>query len=156
MHYYSPNIPGFHYLVLPGANQLQRILHKTYMNLSFGGASGKELACQCRRLKRQRFHPWVRKIPWKRAWQPTPVFLPGKSHGQRSLMDYGPQSHKGSIMTKRLSMHACSHTHTLYLRHTSFLLGSKMWVFKTESYHFSSHLNLTSIYPRPSPLSAWQ
>ena len=31
------------------------------------------------------FDPWVRKIPWRRAWQPTPVFLPGESHGQRSL-----------------------------------------------------------------------
>jgi len=44
--------------------------------------SGKELFCQCRR---HRFHPWVRKIPQRRKWQPTPVFLPGKSHGQRSL-----------------------------------------------------------------------
>ena len=37
------------------------------------------------------FDPWVRKIPWKRAWQPTPVFLPGESHGQRSLVGYSPQ-----------------------------------------------------------------
>ena len=34
---------------------------------------------------RHRFNPWVRKIPWRKAWQPTPVFLPGKSHGQRRL-----------------------------------------------------------------------
>ena len=38
--------------------------------------------------KRHRFDPWVRKIPWRRKWQPTPVFLPGKSHGQRSLAGY--------------------------------------------------------------------
>ena len=44
------------------------------------GANGKELACQCRRCKRRRFYPWVGRIPWRRAWQPTPVFLPGKSH----------------------------------------------------------------------------
>ena len=44
-----------------------------------GGASGKEPACQCRRHKRCRFDPWVGKIPWRRAWQATPVFLPGKS-----------------------------------------------------------------------------
>ena len=49
-----------------------------------GGAGGKELACQCRRPKRRRFNPWVRKILWRRKWQFTPVFLPGKSHGQRS------------------------------------------------------------------------
>ena len=48
-----------------------------------GGASGKEPACQCRRHKRHGFDPWIRKIPWRRAWQPTPVFLPGGSHGQR-------------------------------------------------------------------------
>ena len=41
-------------------------------------------------IKRHGFDPWVRKIPWKTAWQPTPVFLPGKSHGQRSLMAYSP------------------------------------------------------------------
>ena len=49
-----------------------------------GGSSGKEPTCQCRRCKRCRFNPWVRKIPWRRAWQPTPVFLPGESHGQRA------------------------------------------------------------------------
>ena len=51
-----------------------------------GGTSGKEPACQCRRHKRHRFDPQVGKIPWRRAWQPTPVFLPGESQGQRSLM----------------------------------------------------------------------
>ena len=50
-----------------------------------GSTSGKEPACQCRRLKRSWFDPWVRKIPWRKGWQPTPVFLPGKSHGQRGL-----------------------------------------------------------------------
>ena len=52
-----------------------------------GGTSGKESACQCRRPG---FNPWVRKIPWRRTWQPTPVFWPGKSHGQRSLVGYSP------------------------------------------------------------------
>ena len=47
--------------------------------------SGKESACQCRRL---RFYHCVRKIPWRRTWQPTPVFLPGESHGKRSLAGY--------------------------------------------------------------------
>ena len=53
-----------------------------------GGASGKEPACQRRIHKRRRFDPWVGKIPWRRAWQPTLVFLPGESHGQRSLVGY--------------------------------------------------------------------
>ena len=52
-----------------------------------GGASGKESTRQCRRCG---FNPWVRKNLWKRSWQTTPLFLPGKSHGQRSLVRYSP------------------------------------------------------------------
>ena len=58
--------------------------------------SGKESACQCRR---HRYHPWVGKIPWRRKWHPTPVFLTGKSHGQRSLAGSSPWSHKESDTT---------------------------------------------------------
>ena len=47
-----------------------------------------------------RFSPWVGKIPWKRKWQPTPVYLPGKSHGQRSLGGYSPRGHKELDMTE--------------------------------------------------------
>ena len=50
-----------------------------------GGAESKEPTCQWRR---HRFNPWVRKIPWRGAWQPTPIFLPGESHGQWSLAGY--------------------------------------------------------------------
>ena len=50
-----------------------------------GSSAGKESACQCRR---HGFIPWVGKIPWRRKWQPTPVFLPGKSHRQRNLAGY--------------------------------------------------------------------
>ena len=45
-----------------------------------GGPSSKESDCQCRRCRRCGFDPWVGKIPWRRAWQPTPVFLPGEPH----------------------------------------------------------------------------
>jgi len=55
-----------------------------------GGASGKEPACQCRRQDRWGFNPCVGKNSWRRAWQPTPVFLPGESHGQNSLVSYNP------------------------------------------------------------------
>jgi len=50
--------------------------------------SVKESTCQFRRLRRQRFDPWVRNILWSRKWQPNSVFLPGKFNGQRSLMGY--------------------------------------------------------------------
>ena len=59
-------------------------------------ASGKEPACQCRSRKRCGFDPWVGKIPWRREWQPTPVFLPRESLGQRSLAGYSPWGRKDS------------------------------------------------------------
>ena len=63
----------------------------TTLSLGFsGGASGKESSCQHRRHKRRSFETWVEKIPWKRRWQPTPVFSSGESHGQRSLAGYDP------------------------------------------------------------------
>ena len=65
-------------------------------------SGGKDSACQCRRHKRCRFNPWVRKIPWSRKWQPSPVSLPGKSHGQRSLVGYSPWSHKELDMTEHM------------------------------------------------------
>ena len=65
-----------------------------------GGASGKEPTCQRRRHKRLGFHPWVVKISWRRAWQPTLVYLRGDSHGQRSLVGYSPWGHKELDMTK--------------------------------------------------------
>jgi len=49
-----------------------------------GGINDKEFACQCRKCKRCGLNPWVEKMPWSRKWQPAPVFLPGKFHGQRS------------------------------------------------------------------------
>ena len=50
--------------------------------------------CQCRKCGRQGFSSWFGKIPWRRTWQPTPVFLPAKSHGQRKLAGHGPWDHK--------------------------------------------------------------
>ena len=73
-------------------------------HLSFpGGASGKESTYQLMRLKRYRFDPWVGKIAWRRKWHPTSTFLPGESHGQRSLAGYSQWSHKESDMTQYLS-----------------------------------------------------
>ena len=66
----------------------------------FLGASGKEPASQCRGRKRHGFYPEVGKIPWSKNWQPTPVFLPRESHGQRSLVDCSPWVHKELDMTE--------------------------------------------------------
>ena len=63
-------------------------------------ASGKKIHLQCRRHKRHRFDPWIGKIPWRRKWQPTPVFL-------KSLVGYSPWGHKETQL-KQLSTHACN------------------------------------------------
>ena len=65
-----------------------------------GSACGKEPICRCRRRKRHGFDPWVGKIPWRRAWQSTPVFLLGESQGQRSLVGYSLRGCKESNMTE--------------------------------------------------------
>ena len=67
-----------------------------------GGTSGKESTCLCRRPKRSRFDPWVGKIPWSRKWQPTPLFLPGTSHGQRSLAGCSVWGHRESDTTEHI------------------------------------------------------
>ena len=56
-------------------------------------------------MQETRFDPWVGKIPWRRKWQPTPVFLPGESYGQRSMVGYSPWGRKESDMTERLHFH---------------------------------------------------
>ena len=68
-----------------------------------GWLSDKESTCCFRRCG---FNPWVRKIPWRRKWQPTPVLLPGKSHGQRSLSDYSPWGCEESNTTWLATKHA--------------------------------------------------
>ena len=73
-------------------------------------AQRQRIHLQCKSQRRQRLDPWVRKIPWRRAWKPTTVFLPGESHGQRSLAGYGPWGRKESDMTE-------------WLTHTSFAYG---------------------------------
>ena len=65
------------------------------------GSDSKEPTCQCRRF---RFNPCLGKIRWRRKWQPTPVFLPGEPHGQRSLAGYSPWGCRESDTTEQLSL----------------------------------------------------
>ena len=80
--------------------------------MSMSWLSGKESACQYRRCRRLGFDPWVGKIPWRREWLPTPVFLPRESHGQRSLvatvhgvakLDMTEHEHTGSSQPQNLN-----------------------------------------------------
>ena len=82
------NISIYSVIIIPGGSRLPRRL------------SGKEFTCQCISDRRHRFNPWVGKIPWRRNWQPPLVFLPEKSHGQRSLAKYSPWGHKELDMTE--------------------------------------------------------
>ena len=60
----------------------------------------KHLPDKATDIMRWGFDPWVEKILWRRAWQPTPVFLPGEAHGQRSQVDYSVYGHKESDMSE--------------------------------------------------------
>ena len=77
-----------------------------------GGSSSQESARNA-----CRFNPWVRKIPWRRKWQLIPVFLPGESNGQRSLVGYSPWSHQELDTTKaiRHAQISGSHSSELYI-----------------------------------------
>ena len=67
-----------------------------------GGSDGKSICLQCGRLG---FDPWVRKILWRRKWQPTPVLLLGKPHGRRILVGYTPWGLKELDATERIHFH---------------------------------------------------
>ena len=86
------------------------LFQNVYPSPPFAGlsrqASCKEPACQCRRHRRGGFHPWVGKIPWRRVWQLSPVFLPGESHGQSCLAGYSPWGHKKLDTLEAISMPA--------------------------------------------------
>ena len=82
----------------PGA--AMNIQSSQKINTSFSsGSDGKASCLQC---GRPGFNPWIRKIPWRRKWQPTPVLLSGKSHGWRSLVGYSPWGRKELDTTERL------------------------------------------------------
>ena len=81
--------------------------HCTYLTNVFSYrpvVKAEQLFRQRRRRKKLGFDPWVWKIPWRRKWQPTPVFLLGKFHGQRSLRGYSPWGYKESDMPEQLTL----------------------------------------------------
>ena len=102
---------------------------------------------QCRRHRKHRFDPWVRKILWRRKWQPILVFLPEKSHGVRSLASYNPWGPKESDRTKMLSTMLWNAHHTLTSIRGFFLFFSFFF-----SFHFDSPNKTTHIVHRPSNL----
>ena len=101
-----------------------------YMYIYIYIYSSKESACQYRRFRRHSFDLWVGKIPWSRKWQPTPVFLPGKSHEQRSLADYSPRGCKELDTSERLNT-----------QYVSYVLDKKI-IHRNEKHYWQGHVDL--------------
>ena len=102
-----------------------------------GSSHAKESASQCRVPG---FNSWVRKIAWRRKWQPTPVFLLGKHHGLRSLVGYSPWGHKESYLTKQLTLSFRSPLTFLFpfITSSSSFLFTPCFTFKNLNYLFLS------------------
>ena len=79
-----------------------------------GDATGKEPACQC---KEHKFNPWDGKVPWRRKWQPAPIFLSGKFNRQRSLAGCSPWGHRESDMTEHAHIYCIFFIHSSIDRH---------------------------------------
>ena len=95
--------------------------------------SGKESACQCRRHRRHGFKPWVGKVPWRRKWQPTPVFLPGKFQGQRSI---------GRLQSIRLQRIG----HNLMTKHTTYTYTKIFYLYIYTHIHIYTYIDRYYIY----------
>ena len=109
------------------------------------GTSGKEHTSQRRRLKRHGFSPWVGKIPWRGAQEPTRAFLPGESHGQRSLAGSSPWGLKESAVTwhKRLCLSTVFSLISFFLFYKmSYCLISNVFISLSLSLSFSNVLKM--------------
>ena len=108
--------------------------------------------CHWRRCKRREFDPWVRKIPWRKAWQSTPVFLPGESHGQRSLVGYDPWGHKEWDTTKAIE-HTCipNTQHSILHKVSRYSINTyrmNKWINRTKRERELTHLHTPSSWMR--------
>ena len=117
-----------------------------------GGSDGKESACYYRRC---RFNPWDRKVPWRSKWQPTPVFMPGKSRGPRSLVGYSPWGRKESDTTERLlfllyfnhlGMYLSPDITVQYLSFFFILIETKQYIFFRDWHQLLNIMLLDSYY----------
>ena len=92
-------------------------------------SSGKQPTCQGGRCKRHRFDPWVGKIPWRRDWQPTPVFVPEEFCGQRSLVGYSPWVAQSRTWLKWLSMHCIPILWLVFSKHFVMIILYRIFIF---------------------------
>ena len=85
------HMPGMHCLVHASSTSGCAFM---YLQCCIEDFPGAQMVKRLPAMQRPGFNPWVGKISWRRKWQPTPVFLPGKSHGWRSLVGYSPWGRK--------------------------------------------------------------
>ena len=112
-------------------------------------------------MRRLGFHPWIRKMPWRRKSQPSPVFLSGKSHGQRSLAGYSPWGHKESDTTEHTQTHTyiCisyqKWSHTLYnaLQPDFLNLGASLYILRNKFYFGISCMPIPPLSDQASVVS---
>ena len=112
-----------------------------------GGTSGKEPTCQGRRCRKWGIDPWVGKIPCRRAWQPTPLFLPRESHGQRSLVGYGPYGCKESYTLSDWTEAPCTVVYKVKVQTTTVskklhILIKKCFLLKNANCHLKMQCNI--------------
>ena len=115
-------------VVLPKEDQMDKdvIVSNVKPPYTLGFPYGSPIHPQCRRCRRNELNPWVGKIPWRRQWQLTPVFLPGKFQGQRSLTGYSTWDHR--------VRHDCTWAHVHTHTHTCLLL--LLYIFIPERYFY--------------------
>ena len=121
------------------------------VHLDYGASLVAQMERICLQCRRPGFNPWLRKILWRRAWQPTPVFLPGEFRGQRSLVGYIPRGHRESDATERLALSVSPHWDSIlsefYIRHQWVIVVcypfSRQRVWLSDFYPYDY---LTSIY----------
>ena len=95
-----------------------------------GGSDSKESVCNA---GRPRFTPWVGKIPWRRKWEPIPVFLPGEVHGQRSLVGYSPWDHINGLdwlaLTYLPNLEVTNTNKNTFLSAEGNVIYAQLWLF---------------------------
>ena len=104
-------------------------------NLFLGASLVAQMVKVCLQCRWPRFNPWVRKIPWRKKWQHTPVFLPVEFHGWRSQVSYSPWDHKELDTTEWLTFHSTCH----YVIFSDMYLES---LYDTFAYKFSCTFHL--------------
>ena len=119
------HFPLYGKMEVPGLFEIIPLICTQLFQDFAGDSDDKESACQCRRHKRSRFNLRVKQIPQRRKWQPTPVFLPGKFHGQKSLVGYSPWSCRESEAAHTFLIHKIMKSRLLSKSETEALTGQR-------------------------------